>query len=115
MLVWFCVGAYAVRGVAGPVTAEDLVKLWTYEVAVSPAGKTLVAAARGEERILTLDGAPLSVASKNPSAFVWSPDGSRFAYFASDDSKRSLFVSNIGKVCDGDTIRIEIPNRWENI
>ena len=100
MLVWFCVGASAVRGVTRPVTAEDLVKLWTYEVAVSPAGKTLVAAARGEERILTLDGAPLSVPGKNPGAFVWSPDGSRFAYLATDDGKRSLFVSNIGKVCD---------------
>ena len=102
MLVWFCFAASAHPGGARPVTAEDLVKLWTYEAAISPYGKTIVAATRGEERILTIDGAALTVPGKNPSAFVWSPDGSRFAYFATDNGKRSLFVSNIGKVCDAE-------------
>ena len=102
MLVRFCLSAFAIPAGARPVTAEDLVKLWTYEAAVSSTGKTLVAATRGEERILTLDGAALTVPGKNPGAFVWSPDGSRFAYFATDNGKRSLFVSNIGKVCEAE-------------
>ena len=102
LLVCFSFFAYAGPALARPIAAEDLVKLWTYEVAVSASGKTLIAGSRGDERTLTVDQAPVTVPGTNPGPFVWSRDGSRFAYFATDGGKRALFVSGVGKVCDAE-------------
>src|SRR5262249_25491621 len=96
LLVW-CAVCTCVH--AKSVTADDLVRLWSYDVAVSPAGKMLIAATRGDESKLTIDQAAATVPGKNPGGFVWSPDGSRFAYFATDNGKRTLFVSGVGAVC----------------
>ena len=97
MLVCCCVRLCAA---AGPVTADDLVKLWSYDVALSAQGKVLISASRGDERAITVDGAEVTLEGKGPGTFLWAPDGSRFAYFANDGGKRTLFVSGMGKVCE---------------
>jgi dipeptidyl aminopeptidase/acylaminoacyl peptidase len=100
LLLAYCLASACAQ--SNSLTAEDLVKLWSYEPALSPSGRLLISASRGEERKLTIDGAGTNLPGKSPGSFLWSPDGSRFAYFATEGGKRSLFVSGAGRICEAE-------------